>query len=283
MKNMSTPLKNDEAPSKATYRPDAATVYMVFAVIATSVYHFIAEQEFSSLLTLSGISQCLAFSLLVVHAIFGGGLHGLSLKSLQLHAAAIAMRLSSTTWMAGYLPNDPTGDFVYQAFDVLSLGMVIWLMHHVLCLRRETMCDIDGDTLPALPFIIVSFILALLLHADMNDHPLFDALWMCGLFVTSIAILPQISMMRHGQATAPSTMIAHFVAAMACSCILSFIYMWYAHSEITAEPLMGDVSRAGYAIVAAHTVQLMVTGIFGYFWMRSVKASLESVTPFICV
>jgi len=43
-----------------------ALVYVVFLGIAGLVYHLIAEGEFSSVLTLSAIFQCLAFSLLAL-------------------------------------------------------------------------------------------------------------------------------------------------------------------------------------------------------------------------
>ena len=80
--------------------------------------------EFSAVLTLSAIFQCLAFCLLGVQAL-AGTTQGISVKSLQLDALALACRLSSTTWLQGYLPFDTTGDYLYQCFDALSLAMVL--------------------------------------------------------------------------------------------------------------------------------------------------------------
>jgi len=77
------------------------------------VFHWIAEGEFSAVLTLSAVFQCLAFSLLGFHALSNGSVQGISSKSLQLEAIALACRLSSTIWFEGYLPSDQTGDFLY--------------------------------------------------------------------------------------------------------------------------------------------------------------------------
>merc|ERR1719440_2144362 len=105
--------------------PGIVLVYVVFAVVAVLVYHWLAEGEFSSVLTLSAVFQCLAFSLLGIQALSTDSVRGMSAKNLQLDALALVCRLSSTTWLEGYLPNDQTGDFLYQVFDFVSLGMVL--------------------------------------------------------------------------------------------------------------------------------------------------------------
>merc|ERR1719408_668289 len=168
--------------------------YAIFGIVAASVYHLIAKGEFSSILTLSAIFQCLAFSLLAMQALSSDNSHGISAKSLALDALALVCRLSSTTWLEGYLPYDQTGDFLYQAFDALSLCMVLWLLQHVWKAQRKTY-EADEDVFPAVPLAFGSFILACLLHGDLNNRPLFDAFWMCGLFISAIAVLPQLWMM----------------------------------------------------------------------------------------
>jgi hypothetical protein len=71
-------------------------LYGAFLTIAGYVYHVIADEEFSSLLTLSAVFQCLAFSLLAVQIIGSDSVVGISGKSLLLDAFALAGRLSST-------------------------------------------------------------------------------------------------------------------------------------------------------------------------------------------
>jgi hypothetical protein len=250
--------------------PGTIAVYAVFVTVAVLVYHWIAEGEFSAVLTLSAIFQCLAFCLLGVQAL-AGTTQGISVKSLQLDALALACRLSSTTWLQGYLPFDSTGDYLYQCFDALSLAMVLWLLYRVLSIQKETY-ENDEDGLPAWPFAVASLVLAGLFHGDLNDRPLFDTLWMCGLFVSAVAVLPQLWMMTRSRASIPA-LTSHFVAVMAFSRILSGSYMWYAHSEITCEPWIGNFQHAGYAILAAHAVHLLLLGDFAYFYCKNLATS----------
>merc|ERR1719399_986834 len=124
--------------TSTTQRPGVVLVYVVFVAVALLVYHWVAGGEFSAILTLSAVFQCLAFSLLGVQALSSGSVQGISAKSLTLDALALACRLSSTTWLEGYLPADQTGDYLYQAFDALSLAMVLCLLYRVLNAKRSS-------------------------------------------------------------------------------------------------------------------------------------------------
>jgi hypothetical protein len=250
-------------------------VYVVFITVAGLVFHLIAEGEFSSVLTLSAIFQCLAFSLIGVQAL--SSVQGISTTSLQLDAFALACRLSSTTWLEGYLPNDQSGDFLYQAFDALSLVMVLALIRRVQNVRRKTrLYEAGDDALPAAPFAVVSFLLAALLHGDLDDRPLFDTLWMCGLFISAVAVLPQLWMITHSKHSV-SALTSHFVAVMAIGRVLSGAYMWHAHNEITCEPWIGDFNHTGYSILAAHAVHLVLLADFAYFYGKNlVKSGLQA-------
>merc|ERR1719453_2754622 len=245
--------------------------YAVFGTVAVSVYHLIAKGEFSAILTLSAVFQCLAFSLLAVQALSSGSAQGISAKSLQLDALALACRLSSTTWLEGYLPFDKTGDYLYQCFDALSLVMVLWLLYRVLNVQQETY-EKDQDSLSAVPFAVVSLVLAAVFHGDLDDRPLFDTFWMCGLFISAVAVLPQLWMMTHSRRSI-SALTSHFVAVMAFARVLSGSYMWYAHSEITCEPWIKNFNHTGYAILAAHLVHLLLLGDFAYFYGKNLATS----------
>merc|ERR1740127_69483 len=151
-------------------------VYAVFVTIAMLMYHLIAEGEFSSVLTLSAIFQCLAFSLLALQMLSSQNSSGISAQSLMLDAFALACRLSSTVWLDGYLPYDATGDWMYQAFDALSLAMVCWLLYKILVQQRHSYEE-EHDGLGAAPFALGSLVLAAVLHGNLDEIPLFDTLW----------------------------------------------------------------------------------------------------------
>jgi len=260
-------VTNQQSVKEPASQHGVVFVYAAFVTAALFTYHWFAEGEFSAVLTLSAVFQCLAFSLLGVHALSTGGVQGISAKSLQLEAFALVCRLSSTTWLLGYLPNDPSGDHLYQIFDALSLAMVLWLLHRVLNVQSKTY-EADHDTLPVAPFALGSLVLAALLHADLDERPIFDTLWMCGLFVGAVSVVPQLWLFTRSGAKI-SAMTSHFVAVMAVSRMLSGTYMWHAHEEITCTPWFGDFNHSGYAVLAAHAVHLVLLGDFGYFYVKN--------------
>jgi hypothetical protein len=254
-----------------TQRSGLIILYVVFGVVVVLVHHWIAEGEFRSVLTLSAIFQCLAFSLLGVHVLTTGRVHGISAKCLQLEAIALVCRLSSTTWLLGYLPNDPTADFLYQSVDILSLVLVLGLLHQVLNVQRETY-DSDNDTLPIAPFVVGAFLLACLLHANLDERPIFDSLWMCGLFLNCVAVVPYLWLMIHSRGAIPA-LTSHFVAMMAIARILSGAYMWEAHEEFTCKPWIGNFNHSGYSVLAAHALHLMLLADFAYFYVKNLTTA----------
>jgi len=245
-------------------------VYLAFILVALLVFHWVAEGEFSGMFTLSAVFQCMAMTLLGVHALSTGSIHGISAKSLQMEAVALVCRLSSTTWLEGYLPNDKSGDHVYQAFDFVSLGLVLAFLYHMKAHRNSR--EADNDDLPVVAVVGVSFVLASILHADLDEKPFFDAVWMCGLFVASLAPLPQLWLMAKSQTKVPALM-SHFVAAMALGRILSGWYFWEVHDEITCEPLIGTFNHAMYTICGAHVVHVVLLADFAYFYIKNLATS----------
>jgi len=243
-------------------------VYVVFLTVAGYVYHVIADRAFSSLLTLSVVFQCLAFSLLGVQIIGSDSVAGISAKSLLLDAFAIASRLVATVFEVSYQPFDQTGDWIYQAIDGLSLAVVLWLLYRVFVAQRTTY-EADEDAFPALPLALGSLGLAAVFHANLNHDHFYDTLWMCGVFASAISVLPQLWMMAHRSGKS-SALTSHFVAVMAVARVVSGAYMWHAYPEISADPLFGNTKYAGYAIMIAHAVHLLLLGDFAYFYVKNV-------------
>lgn len=255
--------------SPCVNKPLVAAAYALFIAGALIVYHLIAQGEFSAVLTVSAIFQCLAFSLLGVQAL-SSDINGISVKSLNLDALALACRLSSTLFFEGYLPGDSTGDYLYQAFDVVSLLMVLCLIYNLMS-KQEDRADAE-NLFPISPLVVGALILACLLHANLDDNRVFDTLWMCGAFIGAIAVLPQLWLMTHNKCCVPA-LTSHFVAVMALSRVLSGLYMWHAHTEIECDPWIGTFNHAGYAVLASHVVHLLLLGDFAYYYGKHVMTS----------
>merc|ERR1719377_336651 len=89
---------------------------------------------------------------------------------------------------------------------------------------------------------------------------------------SAISVLPQLwVMMRRSGGTAALT--SHFVAVMGVSRVLSGSYMWYAYKEIDCKPWIGNFNHAGYAVLGAHAVHLLLLGDFAYFYLKNVTKS----------
>merc|ERR1719265_2991959 len=144
--------------------------------------------------------QCLGMVLLGLQVISTGSASGISAKALSLDALAICCRLSNTVWLNGYL------------------AVLAWLLYQVLVVKRQTY-QVEEDTLSILPTIIGSLVLAALLHGNMNMRPFFDTLWMTGLFVSAVAVLPQLWLVTKSGGRVEA-LTSHYIAAMAVSRIL---------------------------------------------------------------
>merc|ERR1740138_392298 len=141
---------------------------------------------------MSALIQCLGISLLCMQVVTTGTTAGISAGALMLDACAFAFRLSSTVWLDGYLPSDQSGDFVYQLLDILSLMLVLWLLHRVLVQRDS--CDAQADSFQVGPVVLTCLGLAALLHADLDEDPLFDTFWMTSAFIGAVSVSPQLSL-----------------------------------------------------------------------------------------
>lgn len=241
--------------------------YAVFGVSAYVVFTHLAGGEFSAILTLSVLFQCLALTLLALQVLSKGSGSGISAKALQLDAASLCFRLSSTLWLNGYLPVDMTGDWIYQACDIVSLAIVSWLLYQVVVVHKSSY-QAGEDTMPTIPVVLIAFLLAMPLHADMNSRPLFDVMWMAGLFVSAVAVLPQLWLMtKRGRCEA---LTSHYIAAMAVSRILSGTFMWHARFDITCEPWVDGVNHAVWAILGACALHLIFLADFAYYYVRAI-------------
>lgn len=134
---------------------------------------------------------------------------------------------SPRLWLHGYLPVDASGDWVFQAVDLLSLALVLYLLHSLLFEKKRSYEE-EHDTFCAAPVVVSGLIVAGLFHADMNARPVFDTLWMAGLCISAVAVLPQVPkggskelscqlwlISKTGGRVEPLT--SHYIAAMAVS------------------------------------------------------------------
>jgi len=241
--------------------------YGTFALVAWGIYETIAERHFASILTVSVIVQLLAMVFLALQVTTQKSTTGISTNMLTLYAVGIGFKLSSTMWLNGYLPVDSTGDFVFQATDVCSLLIVLWLLYTAKTQPSARSAE-DKDDLPVVPVVIASFFVAALMHGDMNARPLFDTLWMTGLLVDNLAVAPQLWLITRSGGRVGG-MTSHHMAAMALSRFCSLAFFWEAWHDITCAPYVEGVNQAMWTIFLAHMVHLLLVADFVFFYGRA--------------
>lgn len=242
--------------------------YTLFILLGGAVWHLVADGEFSSILTMSVLLQCLAAVLLGLQMLSSGSAAGLSARALTLDAVALVCRLSSTLWLNGYLPVDASGDYIFQAIDLASLAILSWLLYRIFFVCRRSYQE-EEDCLPIIPMIAGAFVLAFILHGNMNGRPLFDSLWMAGLFLNTIAVLPQLWLITRSGSNVEA-LTSHYIAAMAAGRALSGVFMWHARGDITCAPWFGEFNHAIWAILGAHVLHMLLLGDFGYYYVKSI-------------
>ena len=240
--------------------------YTIAIMSMYAMYHMVADREFSAVLTMSVMFQCLAFMLLAVQ-LLSGSAAGISAQSLKLEALALCFRMSSTVWLEGYLPMDKTGDWLYQTVDFFSLVIVLWLLHCLLVAQKTTY-QMDEDTLPIAPIVLGCLVLAILLHADMNDRPLFDTIWLASLFLGVAAAMPQLWLITRTSGCA-AALTSHYIAMMAVSRLLSGLFMWNARDDITCEQWVTGYNHAPWVIIGAHVLHLFLLGDFADYYAKA--------------
>jgi len=237
--------------------------YGVFAAIALAVYHFVAARQYSSVMTMSAIAQCLGLTFLCIQ-VLSSGAAGISASSLKLDAVAIGFRLSSTTWLNGYLPVDRSGDHVYQVMDAISLAVIFFLLYRLLVSQRSTY-QASEDSVSIRPMVMASLALAALLHENIDARPVLKTLWMAGLFCGVVAVLPHFwQIVQTGGQVDPMT--CHYIAAMALSRVLSGLFMWEARYDIKCKPWIPGVQHAICAVLLAHAAHLLLLADFAYHY-----------------
>jgi len=253
--------------------------YTCVLVVSWCIYDFVAGRKWTSILTLSAVAHCFGLALLCVQLLTNRSSGGISARALLLDGIAVSLRLSSTLLFHGYLPNDKSGDYVYQVVDICSLALIVFLLRSVLVTFRDTYDEREDDMCVA-PLVVVSLLLGALLHGDMDDNPLFDSLWLAGLFVSVMAVLPQYWMISksNGQVHA---LTAHYIAATATDRILSGAFMWYVRKYITCIPWIGTFEHTICAILLAHLIHLVLLSDFSYYYITALLArgSRASILP----
>lgn len=242
-------------------------VYAALAGIAMVIWHHFSSKDFSVICTLAAVAQTAAFYLLLHKMRVAKSATGLSSKTLQMYVLALGFRLSSTMVKNGYLPVDKSGDWVYQASDVASMLLLFQLLFCIHKRYKDTYQD-ELDTMPIYKFIPACILLGCLLHGSLNKSPFFDKMWTIGMWLDSIAMLPQLWMltMKGGEVEA---LTANYVALVFVSRCMTWWFWWTGYSELAPKkgsPDEGGFNKVGMLIMTGQSLGLLISADFMYHY-----------------
>lgn len=245
------------------------SAYLVFIGAGFLVSYVVSGGEPSCILVMSAIAQCLGIVFLCIQVLSSKTAIGISAKSLALDGFAIACRLSVTVWLNAYIPDDPTGDALYQSIETCSLLLIFWLYYQVTVKHRSTY-QLTEDSAFAMSLAAGSFLLATVLHTNLAGRPVFDTLWMTGLFAGTIAVVPQLGLICKTGGRVQS-LTSHYIVAVALSRVLSGVVMWLAHldGDLTSDHWVQGFNHGKLAILGAHGVQILLVVDFAYHYVHS--------------
>jgi len=238
--------------------------YFVYIGCALGVWMHFSDGDFSYSCFASGGTQTLAFFLLMHKVRVTRSAAGISSKTLQVYVLAFLFRLSSTLVKNGYLPIDRSGDWAYQASDIASLLLVFQLMFFIHKRHADTYQD-ELDSMPIWKIVPGFMLLSCFVHGELNHSFFFDTVWTVGMWMDTIAMLPQLWMLvaRGGEVEA---LTANFVALIFLSKCMSWCFWYTGYSELA--PKSGGFNIVGYMIMFAQTVQLLFSADFMYYYFK---------------
>jgi len=238
--------------------------WLCFLGMGAWIYHEIAEEMFTSILTLGVLAQALAFLLLYMQISASQSVAGISGRCLILHALKLCFRLSTTLWLQGYLPADASGEWIYQLGDIASLLLVLKILFSIF-FEYKASYEHKDDTLDLKGMIMSAVALAIVFHPDLIDWVPFDILWTIHLYIDTVAMVPQLWMISKAGGKVKG-LTAHYIAAILLSNLLTGLFWFHAIAELRG---LNMVNIAGLAINGAHLVQLLLLLDFAYFYVKA--------------
>lgn len=248
---------------RARMRTSVVFCYASFALFWLYVWGAVSHMRFSVLLTAANCVQCLGFCILTVKVHGSKSVKGISSKMLEMFLLFLCVRLTSTCLKNGYIPQDRTGNYVYQFCDICSLLLVLQLLFCVHRTYAHTYED-EKDTFSLRSLVLPCFVLAYFVHGRHNNSFFFDTCWAFSTNLEAICMVPQLWMMTR-QGGEVDRLMGHFVAAIVLSGFFTFYFWFYNYQTLEKK----GPTKAGKVLIGAHALKLVLSGDFSYYYLKA--------------
>lgn len=271
MQNKSVESKS--GVDRSGMRSSILMAYAAFGFFWFFVWGNVSSLKFSAILTGASCVQCLGFLILTVKVHGSKSVKGISSKMLEMFVLFYSTRLTSTCLKNGYIPQDKTGDYMYQVLDACSLLLVAHLLYCVHKIYAHTYQE-EYDRLSLLTLVVPCLVLAWFVHGTFNKNFFFDTCWALSTNLESLVMVPQLWMMAC-QGGKVDTVTAHFVTAVVVSGVMTYTFWWFNFQSVVKK---GTVT-AGWAIIVAHGLKLVLCADFMYYYTLAFLDGTSVVLP----
>lgn len=269
-------ILSNPKPDKIIYemKKNKKDFYFWFGGIAfiTFVFIFISSKEFSFLLVASSLVQMLSFLIVLIKVYSSQSVSGLSVNTFKAYFLIILSRLASTIFYLGYLPEDSAGDWFYQLNEFASLILIALNVYFISVLFRDTAESEDLDSVDYKYLALPALLLALLVHASLNDNLLTDVCWTFSMYLETVAIYPQLSIFQRKKGVVENY-TSHYVSLQGLSRFLSLVFWFYTYEELNTESETSFSffhTYTGYFIIASQVIQLVIMCDYYYYYFKSI-------------
>merc|ERR1719231_425239 len=227
------------------------SAYAGMALSTCVIMAFFTDFDFSMVQMLSSFCMLWAFLLLTIKIEGQNSAKGVSSRMLEMWLLTLFVRLSSTLIKRGYLPEDKSGDYLYQFFDVCIFFTVLRLVYSFQRQHRQTYQETDDlhGIFWSVPPVIM---LAMVFHPNLNRSFVFDTIWTTAQFMETFCMLPQLYMITK-QAGKVETYTSQFVVLMFVSRVFAWLFWYSGYKELAPGYVEGvnpgDFNWAGYMII----------------------------------
>ena len=246
-----------------------------FSIIITIlfIYIFMSSKDFSFFFLFSSLVQTCAFVIILLKVTDRQNTGGLSANTLICYCILLFARLTSTLIYPGYLPNDSTGSWLYQLSDTISMLICCLLIYLIYFKYKETSDLMLDNRIPFYYLVIPSYILGSIVKSNLNNNFFCDTNWAFSMYLETVAIFPQILLfsIKKGQI---EKFTSHYVALCGLSRLFSLIFWWDTYEELKViDSTFGNY--AGYFIIGAQILQLLIMADYYYLYFKSILKGNE--------
>lgn len=263
-------MVNFRAASKVAKRNKQELVmYGVFTGVALIAAPCLTQFALSACLSLSSGIQCLGFALLMLQAYNGRDVSNVSLNSLALYVIALGFRLFATLQYNGYQPMDASGqNGLYHTVELVEMLLAAGAYVMVKTTQDKQCCGADETPRIMLSLLTICAVLAPLTHAHLNADKLGDITWIMGLYVETIAMIPQLYLLQKtgGEVEA---LHGHYIASTFASRLVT-MYFWF-DCYVELQHPQATYNLSGSMVIGAQALQLIVFADFMYLYTKSVR------------